>query len=105
MAAGGGEGCLQAAVVEVVAAKVRLQQREEEAEEGTVANGSGRSLLVVTKEDGNERSLLVVLCSERLLLVMNKSLLAAFRIDGSERSLLVAFVRLEIIAGCDQGRW
>ncbi|RWV83892.1 hypothetical protein GW17_00054440, partial [Ensete ventricosum] len=69
------------------------------------ANGSGRSLLVVTKEDGNERSLLVVLCSERLLLVMNKSLLAAFRIDGSERSLLVAFVRLEIIAGCDQGRW
>ncbi|RZR75367.1 hypothetical protein BHM03_00055708 [Ensete ventricosum] len=43
MAAGGGEGCLQAAVVEVVAAKVRLQQREEEAEEGTVVTKEGNS--------------------------------------------------------------
>ncbi|RWW79428.1 hypothetical protein BHE74_00012288 [Ensete ventricosum] len=51
MAVGGCGGCLQVAMVEVVAAKVQLRQRKEEAVEGTIvveegtSDGSGRALL------------------------------------------------------------
>ncbi|RWW43042.1 hypothetical protein BHE74_00051337 [Ensete ventricosum] len=40
--------------------------------------------------DGNKRSLPVMLCSKRSLLVMIKSLLVAIKVDGSERSVLAA---------------
>ncbi|RRT69941.1 hypothetical protein B296_00011909, partial [Ensete ventricosum] len=46
------------------------------------------SLLAMTKEDGSERS----------LLVMIKSLLAAIKVDSCEKSLLAAFVQQEIDA-------
>ncbi|RWW60561.1 hypothetical protein BHE74_00032437 [Ensete ventricosum] len=45
-----------------------------------------------------ERSLLVVLCSRRSLLVTREA-------DGNERSLLVVFVQQEITVSRDQGRW
>ncbi|RRT82912.1 hypothetical protein B296_00006565 [Ensete ventricosum] len=96
VAAGGDGSCLQAAVVEVVAARVRLRQREE---------GQRSALPRRAAAMWSER-LLLVTCATRdrcwlLLLVVINSMLAAIKADGSERSLLVAFVPQESAAGCD----
>ncbi|RWW03716.1 hypothetical protein GW17_00033101 [Ensete ventricosum] len=74
--------------VEMVAAKVRLRQRDEGAAECTAVQRRTAAVW-----------------SERPLLVVFNLLLAAIKEVGSERSLLVAFVPQEIAAGCDQGGW
>ncbi|RRT85940.1 hypothetical protein B296_00006416 [Ensete ventricosum] len=79
VATGGDGSCLQAAMVEVVVAMVRLQQREE---------GQQSAHLLLRRVATVERSLSIALCSERSLLVMIKSLLVAIKVDGRERSLL-----------------
>ncbi|RWW82502.1 hypothetical protein BHE74_00009034 [Ensete ventricosum] len=89
-----------AVVVEVVAEKVRLRQREEEAEEGTVVAEEGsrcwsERLLLVTCVMVVGDHYWQCLCSKR-------SLLATTKEDGSERSTDI--VQREITTGHDQGR-